>query len=61
VSAGPFAYLAFTVSLGVVFAGLVVYYMRPSRRARVEAPKYRMLEDEGPAGPCGASEEHDRP
>lgn len=43
------AYLLFTLSLAAVFAGIVVYYFGGKRRDRVEAPKYRMLQDD--AGP----------
>lgn len=40
------AYLLFTVALCAVFAGIVAYYFRRKRRERVEAPKFRMLEDD---------------
>lgn len=40
------AYLLFTLSLAAVFAGIVVYYFGRKRRDRVEAPKYRMLQDD---------------
>jgi cbb3-type cytochrome oxidase subunit 3 len=40
------AYLLFTGALGAVFVGIVVYYFGRRRRERVEAPKYRMLEDD---------------
>jgi cbb3-type cytochrome oxidase subunit 3 len=40
------AYLLFTGALGAVFAGIVIYYYDRRRRERVEAPKYRMLEDD---------------
>jgi LPXTG-motif cell wall-anchored protein len=39
-------YLTFTGLLCAVFAGIVVYYYGRRRRDRVEAPKYRMLEDD---------------
>ncbi len=39
-------YLAFTGALAAIFAGIVVYYFGRRRRERVEAPKYRMLEDD---------------
>lgn len=45
------AYFLFTAALGGVFAVIVAYYFSGKRRDRVEAPKYRMLED-GP-GPHG--------
>lgn len=41
------AYLLFTVALCAVFAGIVAYYFGRKRRERVEAPKYRMLADDG--------------
>ncbi len=40
------AYAAFVFILGCVFAGIVVYYYDRRRKDRVEAPKYRMLDDE---------------
>ncbi|MBI5419062.1 MAG: CcoQ/FixQ family Cbb3-type cytochrome c oxidase assembly chaperone [Deltaproteobacteria bacterium] len=43
---GGWAYLLFTVALGAVFAGIVVFYFDRRRRDRVEAPKYRMLKDD---------------
>ncbi len=39
-------YLLFTVALCAVFAGIVSYYYGRRRRDRVEAPKFRMLEDD---------------
>jgi cbb3-type cytochrome oxidase subunit 3 len=46
-------YLLFTVTLCAVFAGIVVYYFGRRRRERVEAPKYRMLEDDSELQPPG--------
>ncbi len=40
------AYLLFTLALAAVFAGIVVYFFSGKRRDRVEAPKYRMLQDD---------------
>lgn len=39
-------YFGFTALLTAVFAGVVAYYFRRKRRERVEAPKYRMLDDD---------------
>lgn len=39
-------YLLFTGALVAVFVGIVAYYYGRRRRERVEAPKYRMLEDD---------------
>ena len=40
------AYLLFTLALSAIFAGIVIYYFGGKRRNRVEAPKYRMLQDD---------------
>lgn len=40
------AYFLFTVLLGAVFAGIIFYNYRPSRKRAVEEPKYRMLQDD---------------
>jgi len=40
------AYLSFTLLLAGIFAGIIAYYFNRKRRDRVEAPKYRMLDDE---------------
>jgi hypothetical protein len=40
-------YLLFSGALVAVFIGIVAYYYNVRRRDRVEAPKYRMLEDDG--------------
>jgi len=42
------AYLFFTLLLAGVFAGIIAYYFNRKRRDRVEAPKYRMLDDDDP-------------
>lgn len=42
------AYLLFTLLLAGVFAGIIAYYFNRKRRDRVEAPKYRMLDDDDP-------------
>jgi cbb3-type cytochrome oxidase subunit 3 len=39
-------YLGFTVLLGVVFIGIIIYYYSPGRKKKVENPKYRMLDDD---------------
>ena len=39
-------YFGFTALLTAVLAGLMVYLFRSKRKDKVEAPKYRMLEDE---------------
>jgi len=40
------AYLLFTLLLAGVFAGIIAYYFNGKRHRRVEAPKYRMLDDD---------------
>jgi cbb3-type cytochrome oxidase subunit 3 len=40
------AYLLFTLLLAGIFAGIIAYYFNRKRRDRVEAPKYRMLDDD---------------
>ena len=53
-SFSAWAYFFFTVLLGVIFAGIIVYYYSRKRRETVEAPKYRMLADEAePPGTDG--------
>jgi cbb3-type cytochrome oxidase subunit 3 len=42
------AYLFFTLLLGGIFAGIIVYYFNRKRYERVEAPKHRMLVDDDP-------------
>jgi cbb3-type cytochrome oxidase subunit 3 len=39
-------YFGFTVLLTAVLAGITVYLFRSKRKEKVEAPKYRMLEDD---------------
>lgn len=45
-SGSGWVYLLFTVTLVAALAGIVVYYFSRRRHERVEAPKYRMLEDD---------------
>jgi cbb3-type cytochrome oxidase subunit 3 len=40
------AYLVFGATLCAALAALAVFYFRRGRKGRVEAPKYRMLEDD---------------
>lgn len=54
------AYLAFTGALVAVFAGIVTHYSRRARRGRVEAPKYRMLDDDGEPRDGGTGTEEGR-
>ena len=46
-SFSAWAYFGFTVVLGAVFAGIIAHYYSRKRRDSVEAPKYRMLAEEG--------------
>ncbi|HYA88759.1 MAG TPA: cbb3-type cytochrome c oxidase subunit 3 [Nitrospirota bacterium] len=39
-------YFGFTIVLAVVFIGVVIYFYRAERKAKVEAPKYRMLDED---------------
>ena len=39
-------YFGGTVALFIAFVVAVVYYFSPKRKAKVEDPKYRMLEDD---------------
>lgn len=39
------AYVAFTIVLALVMAGIMIYYFNPKRKTKVEEPKYRMLEE----------------
>ncbi len=39
-------YLGFTALLTAVLAGIMVYLFRSKRKEKVEAPKYRMLEED---------------
>jgi len=39
-------YFGFTAILAIVLAGIMVYYFRNKHKERVEAPKYRMLDDD---------------
>jgi hypothetical protein len=46
VSFGALAYLAFGAALVALFAWIAVHYFRKERKAKVEAPKYKMLDDD---------------
>ncbi len=39
-------YFGFTALLTAVLAGIIVYLFRSKRKDKVEAPKYRMLDDD---------------
>ena len=39
------AYLLFSLALSVLFLVIILYYYSKKRRRKVEAPKYRMLDD----------------
>ena len=39
-------YLAFTGALAAAMVAIVIHYFNRGRRDRIEAPKYRMLEDD---------------
>ena len=40
------AYVAFTVLLALISAGIIAYYYNPKRKQKIEAPKHRMLDDD---------------
>jgi cbb3-type cytochrome oxidase subunit 3 len=40
------AFLLYGGALSAVFLAIIVYYYRKKRHARVEAPKYKMMEDD---------------
>jgi cytochrome c oxidase cbb3-type subunit 3 len=61
VSPRALAYLAFTALLAVVFAGIVGFYYGRRRYARIERPKYRMLEDDDNLPGGTGSEGGDKP
>ena len=42
------AYLFFTLLLAGIFAGIIAYYFNRKLHDRVEAPTYRMLDDDDP-------------
>lgn len=42
------AVLLYGGALSAVFLVIIVYYYRKRRHARVEAPKYKMLDDDEP-------------
>jgi len=46
VNPSPIAYLIFTVTLGVILAGIIIYTYSRKRKDRMEKPKFRMLEDD---------------
>jgi cbb3-type cytochrome oxidase subunit 3 len=46
VNINVWVYFGFTVILGLVFLGIIIYYFTPRRKDRVEKPKYRMLDDD---------------
>ncbi len=39
-------YFGFTLLLSGVLLGIMIYYFRGKRKHKVEAPKYRMLDDD---------------
>jgi cbb3-type cytochrome oxidase subunit 3 len=43
---GDLAYAIFGATLCIALAAIAVFYYRGHRKARVEGPKYRMLEDD---------------
>lgn len=43
---GAILYLAVTIGLFAVFALIVIRTLRKNRKESLEAPKYRMLDDE---------------
>jgi cbb3-type cytochrome oxidase subunit 3 len=47
VSFAVLAYILFTFSLVVVLVLIIIYYYNPRRKKEVEAPKHRMLDDDG--------------
>ena len=51
--ASGWAYLLFTGALCAALVGIIIHYFGRRRRERVEAPKYRMLEDEGESQQLG--------
>jgi hypothetical protein len=40
------AYLVYGATLAAALAAILAHYFRRGRKERVEAPKYRMLEDD---------------
>jgi cbb3-type cytochrome oxidase subunit 3 len=40
------SFLLYGGALSAVFLAIIVYYYRKKRHTRVEAPKYRMMEDD---------------
>lgn len=51
------AYLLFTLLLAGIFAGIIAYYFNRKRHDHVEAPKYRMLDDDPLPGATGGRRE----
>lgn len=39
-------YMGFTLLLSCILAGIAYYHFQAKRKDRVEAPKYRMLEED---------------
>lgn len=39
-------YFGFTTALVAVLAGIMVYFFRGKRKDKVEAPKYKMMEED---------------
>jgi cbb3-type cytochrome oxidase subunit 3 len=39
-------YFGFTAILSIILISIMVYFFRNKRKDKVEAPKYRMLEDD---------------
>ncbi len=48
--AAPLAYLAFTVLLAAILAAIGLHAYSSKRKGKVEAPKYRMLDDDDDTG-----------
>jgi hypothetical protein len=46
-TAGGWSYILYIAALAAVFAGIIVYFFGAKRRDRIEAPKYRMLSEDG--------------
>lgn len=59
-SDSAWAYFAFTVLLVAVFAGIIAHYYSRNRRDTVEAPKYRMLTEEGESSDAPEKDRRER-
>ncbi len=59
-STSAWAYFAFTVLLVAVFAGIIAHYYSRNRRDTVEAPKYRMLTEEGESSDAPEKDRRER-